>query len=73
MKIEEVVEKIQYATSELYIPALVGIVEPRDASKVLAFLSSQLPLELYGVCNATIDFAPSNKYAASTFKKGKKI
>jgi hypothetical protein len=49
MKIEEVVEKRQYLDSELYITALVGVIEPRDASKSLTFLSSQLPLDIYGV------------------------
>jgi hypothetical protein len=49
MELAEVVGSSQAPPPDLFVPALIGIIDPKDASNVLNLLSDQLPLELYGV------------------------
>jgi hypothetical protein len=49
----EIVEAISEAAaappSDLYLPAMIGVIDPRNASQVIQILSDKLPLEMYGV------------------------
>jgi hypothetical protein len=49
----EVVGSHEAPPPDLYIPVLIGIIDPKDASTLLNLLSEKLPLELYGVSVAT--------------------
>ena len=49
MEIVEVVSGAAAAPTDLYVPAMIGVIDPRHASHVIQILSEKLPLELYGV------------------------
>jgi hypothetical protein len=60
----EIVEAISDAAaappSDLYLPAMIGIIDPRNASHVIQILGEKLPLEMFGVSSPIIIlFLPS--------------
>ena len=49
MAILEIFEKRKVLESDLYVSVVVAVVNPRDTSKSLQYLSEKLPLDMYGV------------------------